>query len=120
MAGTKAVVSPVVSKTITVEVSLRGGKLHIHPDDHIVRMRINDKLRWVSKHELDFWIVFEDRTPFERHTFAAPDAADLRRPLLHGAFKYHIVLHSDRRLRIDPVVVVDPPPEDPNVRTGGG
>jgi hypothetical protein len=120
MAETKAPNAPPAGKTITVEVSLRSGRLHIDKDQTVVRMKLNDRIRWESKTEFDFWIVFEDRTPFERHALEAPNAADLRRPLLHGAFKYSIVLHSNRLVRLDPVVVVDPPPEDPYVRTGGG
>ena len=108
-------------KTITVEVSLRGGKLHIPAGQEIVQMGLQDKIRWQSKSgELGFWIVFENQTPFERHALDSPHAQDLRRPLLYGAFKYHIVLESDHRVRIDPVVVVDPPPEDPNLKDGGG
>ena len=111
----------VAAKTITVEVSLKAGKLHIDAAHEIVHMGLQDKIRWQSKSgELGFWIVFENQTPFERHALDASHAQDLRRPLLHGAFKYHIVLESDHRVRIDPVVVVVPPPEDPYAKNGGG
>lgn len=105
-------------RTITVEVSSRKGKLVIDDSKQVVRMELNDRIRWVSKANIGFWVVFEHQTPFEVHAIDAPDATQPRRPLLHGAFKYHIVLESNHLVRLDPVVVVDPPPGDPNVKSG--
>jgi hypothetical protein len=113
------VISPSATRTVTVRVTVSGKRIEIDDADQVVRIRLNDKIRWVSSTEKKFWIVFEDRSPFTRHVLRSDEAADFRKPLLHGAFKYHIVLDADRLVRLDPVVVVDPPPDDETMKRPG-
>ena len=107
------------SRTFTLNVSQDSdGNLVMSQEQQLTRMGLNDRIRWIGERGLQFWIVFEDRTPLDKHALGPLDAANEQKPLLTGPFKYHVVLDSDRTVRLDPVVVVDPPPPDPYVRDG--
>ena len=81
------------------------------PTQKVVHMSLNDTIQWNAPGRQEaFWIVFEDRTPFDKHAFSTPDVGYEWKPLQLGVFKYHIVLHDDRYSRLDPVIIIDPPP----------
>jgi hypothetical protein len=117
MAASQALMN-CVAKASTHEVKIKlidgpAGKRKIafeDEKDHVVRMDLTSKIKWrLAVEGKAFWIVFEDRTPFDRHVISLTELAAMGEPLLPGVFKYHVVLDEDRTVRLDPVIIIDPP-----------
>jgi hypothetical protein len=60
-----------------------------------------------------FSIVFDPATPFADRTLPFSAATQPLRPLTKGWFKYSIVSDENPDLKLDPLVIIDPPPSQP-------
>jgi hypothetical protein len=91
-----------------VTVSIQGRTITV--DKPQIRMAADDDLQWSGNEA--FSIEFDDaRSPFGQQLSHA-QAKALNRPkvgCITGSYKYSIVCDRDRTIKLDPVVIVDPP-----------
>ena len=76
-------------------------------------MTTQDEVHWGCKTSHRFSIEFDGATPFAAAKLTHDTANTKQRPKKQGRFKYTVALESDPSVRLDPVVVVDPPPTHP-------
>jgi hypothetical protein len=94
-----------------VSVTVEGRGIRVAPDPLV--MTTDDELHWGSSGSHRFTIEFDGKGPFSARTLGHDVAAAPQRPKLSGRFKYTVVLESDPTVRLDPEVVVNPPPTNP-------
>jgi len=95
-----------------VSVTVEGRSIRVAPDPLI--MTTDDELHWGGSGSQRFSIEFDGKGPFSAPKLAHDVAAAPQRPTLRGRFKYTVVLESDPTVRLDPEIVVNPPPTNPN------
>jgi len=91
-----------------VSVTVEGGGIRVSPDP--LRMTSDDELHWSCSSSDRFTVEFEGTSPFANLKLGHDAAIAPQKPRIRGRFKYTVALESDPSVRLDPVVVVDPPP----------
>jgi hypothetical protein len=88
-------------------VTVEGRGIRVAPDPLV--MTTDDELHWGSSGSHRFTIEFDGKGPFS----ARRSVTMWRRrhgAKLRGRFKYTVVLESDPTVRLDPEIIVNPPP----------
>ena len=94
--------------TYTVSVTVGQSSITVQPDTQV--LTTDDEIQWSSGNGRGFSIEFEGPGPFGNRTLPFAAATSRRRPATKGRFKYTVVSDDDPGLRLDPTIVVDPPP----------
>ena len=95
-------------RTYTVSVTVGPSAITVHPDSQV--MTTDDEIQWASGNGRRFSIEFDGAGPFASRTLAYAAATSKQRPQSKGRFKYTVISEENPGLRLDPEVVVDPPP----------
>ena len=93
----------------TISVTVGQGSIVVEPDT--LQMTTQDEVRWTGKNAKKFSIEFEGNGPFggnRRLPHTAATAA--QKPKAKGRFKYSVVSDENPKLKLDPVIIIDPPP----------
>ena len=98
-------------KTYTVAVTVGKESISVHPDRQ--KMTVEDEIKWASGNGKRFTIEFEGAGPFANPRLAFAAATAQQRPRVEGIFKYTVISEENPSLRLDPDIVVDPPPTRP-------
>ncbi len=96
----------------THRISVTVDKAGIKVTPETLIMTSLDEVHWGCATSHRFLIEFDGATPFANAKLGHDTANMKQRPTKHGRFKYTIVLESDSSVRLDPVVIVEPPPTD--------
>jgi hypothetical protein len=94
-----------------VSVTVEGRAIRVSPDPLV--MTTNDELHWGGTGSHRFTIEFDGTGPFAARMLGHDAATSPQRPKQRGRFKYTVALESDPSVRLDPEVVVNPPPTTP-------
>lgn len=95
-----------------VSVTVEGRGIRVTPDPLV--MTTDDELHWGSSGAQRFTIEFDGKGPFSARTLGHDTAAAPQRPKLRGRFKYTVALETDPTIRLDPEIIVNPPPTKPD------
>jgi len=94
--------------TYTVSVTVGQGSITVEPDTQV--MTVNDEIQWSSGNGRAFSIEFDGPGPFGSRTLSHAAATSRRRPTALGRFKYTVISDENSSLRLDPIIIIDPPP----------
>ena len=94
----------------TISVTVENSSIRVDPDP--LHMALEDEVEWAGRNARRFSIEFDDARAFGARLGYA-EATTKRRPRAKGIFKYTVVSEENPGLRLDPAVVVDPPPTPP-------
>lgn len=92
----------------TISVTVDSNAIRVEPDTLV--MTTVDDVRWAGANAGRFSIEFEGEGPFGSARLAHAVATGTQRPRTKGRFKYSVVSEENPGLRLDPVIIVDPPP----------
>ena len=95
-----------------ISVTVDEGTIRVDPDE--LHMTRQDEVHWEGTNPRKFSIQFEGKSPFQPLRLEHTAAARRLRPERQGIFKYSVISEEDPRLKLDPVIVVEEPPTDPN------
>ena len=98
--------------THKVQVKVEGRTLRVSPDPVVIQSA--DELQWSCASPDRFSIEFDGEGPLASRRLDHAAATRPQRPRGSGRFKYTVVLESDPSVRLDPEVIVDQPPGNPN------
>jgi hypothetical protein len=99
-------------KTHTISVTVDANAIQVQPDTLV--MTTLDEAQWAGTNARRFSIEFENEGPFGSRRLAHAQATSRMKPKVKGRFKYSVVSEENPGLRLDPVIIIDPPPS-----TGG-
>jgi hypothetical protein len=97
----------------THKISVTVDKSGIKVTPETLVMTAVDEVHWGCGTSHRFSIEFEGNTPFATAKLGHDTANTKQRPKNQGRFKYTVILESDPSVRLDPIIVVDPPPTHP-------
>lgn len=92
----------------TISVTVDASTIRVDPETLVMTMR--DEVRWAGTNARGFSIEFDGDGPFGARRLAHAAATTRQTPRTKGRFKYTVVSDEDSGLRLDPVIVIDPPP----------
>lgn len=92
----------------TISVTVDAGAIRVEPD--VLVMTTRDEVRWAGTNSRAFSIEFDGDGPFGGRRLAHGAATTGQTPRTKGRFKYSVVSDENPGLRLDPVIVIDPPP----------
>ncbi|HKQ56868.1 MAG TPA: hypothetical protein VJY35_03280 [Candidatus Eisenbacteria bacterium] len=92
----------------TIMVTVDSGAIQVQPDTLV--MTTQDEVQWATTNAQRFSIEFDGAGPFPASLLAYDAASAKQKPKTKGRFKYTVVSEANPGLRLDPVIVVDPPP----------
>ena len=92
----------------TISVTVEDSSIRVEPDTMV--MTLEDEVQWAGQNARKFSIEFDGEGPFGQHQLGHAAATSERRPRVKGRFKYTVISDDDPGLRLDPVIIVDPPP----------
>ena len=95
-------------KTYTVSVTVGQNSITVQPETQV--MTTDDEIQWASGNGRRFSIEFDGPGPFVSSRLAYAAATTKQRPRSKGRFKYSVVSEENPGLKLDPDVIVDPPP----------
>ena len=95
----------------TISVTVENTSIRVDPDPLFMTMQ--DEVQWAGRNSRKFSIEFEGAGPFASQRLAHAAATAAQRPRARGRFKYTVVSEENPSLRLDPEVIVDPPPTPP-------
>ena len=98
-------------KTHQISVTVDANTIRVSPDPLV--MTLVDEIHWAGTNARKFSIEFEGSGPFANRELTYADATTKRKPQSKGRFKYTVVSEENPGLRLDPVVIIDPPPSVP-------
>lgn len=98
--------------THTIMVTVDAGSIQVQPDTLVMTML--DEVQWSTTNAQRFSIEFDGAGPFAAQLLAHDTATSKQKPKTKGRFKYTVISEANSGLRLDPVIIIDPPP------TGGG
>ncbi len=90
-----------------IQVTIEGSAISVDPNELTVPQ--GEKVIWNTKGNETFTIMFEGQGPFWTEVLTFDAATSPQHALNRGRFKYSVVKDSDPAVRLDPMVVVDPP-----------
>lgn len=94
----------------TISVTISGRSIVVKPER--LQMYTIDDVRWAGQNPHKFSIVFDNPGPFGRE-LKHDAAASKQKPKSSsatGEFKYTVVSEQDPGLKLDPSIIIDPPP----------
>jgi hypothetical protein len=92
----------------TISVTVDAGVIQVTPETLV--MTTQDEVKWTGTNARGFSIEFDGEGPFGGRRLAHAAATTRQTPRNKGRFKYTVVSDENPGLRLDPVIVVDPPP----------
>jgi hypothetical protein len=95
-------------KTHTISVTVDANAIKVQPDTLV--MTTLDEAQWTATNGRRFSIEFENDGPFGSRRLAHAQATTSMKPRAKGRFKYTVVSEENPALRLDPVIIIDPPP----------
>lgn len=95
-------------KSHTISVTVDNNSIRVDPDTLV--MTTSDEAKWAGTNDRQFSIEFENDGPFGNRRLAHAQATTGRQAGVRGRFKYSVVSEENPSLRLDPVIIVDPPP----------
>ena len=95
-------------KTHTISVTVDANTIKVQPDTLV--MTTLDEAQWATTNATRFSIEFEGDGPFESRLLDHNAATGRQKPRTKGRFKYTVVSEANPSLRLDPVIIIDPPP----------
>jgi hypothetical protein len=100
-------------KTHSISVTVDADTIRVSPETLV--MTTLDEVQWAATNARRFSIEFDGSGPFVSAQLDHTAAISPQKPKAKGRFKYTVVSEENPGLRLDPVIVVDPPPTS----TGG-
>jgi len=97
--------------THRISVSVDKSGIKVAPETLV--MTSQDEVHWGCNTAHRFSIEFDGATPFAAAKLNHDTANTKQCPKKQGRFKYTVALESDPTVRLDPIIVVDPPPSKP-------
>src|SRR5262249_27432278 len=95
-------------KSHTVSVSVGRDSITVRPDPLV--MTTEDEVQWASANGRKFSIEFDGAGPFGSLKLTHAAATSKQRPRSLGRFKYSVVSEENPGLKLDPDIIIDPPP----------
>ena len=95
-------------KTHTISVTVDANAIKVQPETLVMTMA--DEAQWAATNAGRFSIEFDTDGPFGSRRLAHGQATSKMKPTAKGRFKYTVVSEANPSLRLDPIIVVDPPP----------
>jgi hypothetical protein len=92
----------------TVSVTVDSNAIRVEPETLVMTTR--DDIRWAGANARRFSIEFEGDGPFASRLLPHAAATANQKPRTKGRFKYTVVSEENPQLRLDPIIIVDPPP----------
>ena len=90
----------------TISVTVGKDSITVQPES--LKMTTDDEVQWTGAKK--FSIEFESNGPFGNRRLAHAAASAKQKPRVKGRFKYSVVSEENPRLKLDPDIIVDPPP----------
>jgi len=97
--------------TFSISVTVGTSGITVQPDTQV--MTTNDDVQWTSANGRRFSIEFDGPGPFATARLDHSAATSKQRPRSLGRFKYSVVSEENPALKLDPLVIIDPPPTVP-------
>jgi hypothetical protein len=97
--------------THKISVTVDKSGIRVTPEN--LTMTSLDEVHWGCGTPHRFSIEFDGPSPFANVKLAHDTANQKHRPNREGRFKYTVALESDPSVRLDPIIIVDPPPSKP-------
>jgi hypothetical protein len=91
-----------------VTVTINEGRVTV--DKEQIKISQDDDLQWRASGKERFEIEFPTGSPFASTRLRHGEATARNRPTKAGRFKYTVIDESDSRVRLDPVIIIDPRP----------
>ena len=91
-----------------IDVTVEDSSIVVQPESLV--MTLDDEVQWAGKNERKFSIEFEGEGPFQSRQLPHTMATMGQQARTRGRFKYTVVSEENPGLRLDPVIIVDPPP----------
>ena len=95
-------------KTYTISVTVNANAIQVQPDTLV--MTTLDEAQWAATNAGRFSIEFDGDGPFGSQRLDHDAATGRQKPRTKGRFKYTVVSEANPSLRLDPVIIIDPPP----------
>jgi hypothetical protein len=95
-------------RTHTVSVTIGRNSITVKPDSLV--MTTEDEVQWAGDGGKKFSIEFDGKGPFGSSKLAHAAATSRQKPRTLGRFKYTVISDENPGLKLDPDIVVDPPP----------
>ena len=92
----------------TIAVTVGPGSIVVEPES--LEMTTQDDVQWAGRNAKKFSIEFDGDGPFANRKLAHATATTKQKPRVKGRFKYTVVSEENPKLRLDPVIIIDPPP----------
>jgi hypothetical protein len=92
----------------TISVTVGQGSIVVEPE--ALQMTTQDDVQWSGKNAKTFTIEFDGEGPFGSRKLLHAAATAKQKPRMKGRFKYTVVSDENPRLKLDPVIIIDPPP----------
>ena len=94
--------------THKISVTVEADVIRVQPETLV--MTTLDEAQWAPTNGRRFTIEFEGDGPFGNRRLDHAVAIGRQKPRVKGRFKYTVVSEENPGLRLDPVIIVDPPP----------
>lgn len=95
-------------KTHTISVTVDANAIQVQPDTLV--MTTLDEVQWTTTSARRFSIEFDGEGPFGSNRLSHTAATARQKPRGKGRFKYSVVSEENPGLRLDPIIIIDPPP----------
>ena len=92
----------------TISVTVDSKAIRVEPETLV--MTTVDEIQWMGTNANRFTIEFDGDGPFGSRRLAHAVATGRQKARTQGRFKYTVVSEDNPDLRLDPVIIVDPPP----------
>jgi hypothetical protein len=94
--------------THRISVTVEANVIRVQPET--LAMTTLDEVQWTPTNGGRFTIEFDGDGPFGNRRLDHATAIGRQKPRVKGRFKYSVVSEENPGLRLDPVIIVDPPP----------
>jgi len=94
--------------THRISVTVEADVIRVEPETLV--MTTLDEAHWAPTNGRRFTIEFDGDGPFDNRRLDHAVATSRQKPRKKGRFKYTVVSEENPELKLDPVIVVDPPP----------
>ena len=97
--------------THRISVTVESNSISVSPET--LEMTSADEVQWSGTNARAFSIVFDDDKAFGRRELDHAVATTKQRAKARGRFKYTVVSMEDRKVMLDPVIIIGDPPTGP-------
>jgi len=91
-----------------IAVTVEGDAIRVDPETLV--MTTQDDVQWSGTNARRFSIEFDGSGPFASRQLDHASATRQQKPRSKGRFKYTVISEEKPDLRLDPVIIIDPPP----------